>query len=413
MYGLPCATIEAESRNASAASGNDPRLRPRSTGPVPKSIWRSSVSTAMSASGGYVRFELEQVVRRPGRPGQAREVADGRHRLVRERPQLVEVRAELARDRLRRLDERVDVVERGTEVHVGRVGRAHEVREPPDELGERLLLRAERARRAVQVVHERAELALLLRERRDEPRRVLEEALEHRRVVGQLAEEPAGRRQVRLQVREAAVGVVADTRVLAPPAAEEALDRLARLLVEHAEERVDLDHGRGPVGRDHGAVLEHLLLALRGVALAGRRQMDLDEAVGDRRQRPGANHEARAGRQRRVVVPHLELDLGLAVVGDLEVGHLADLDAAELDQVALDQLSGVDEARLQRVAVAAAPEQEQGHEHGRGDNRRHRRESGGSASVRLGGARHARPSCSPDPPGVRGIYLLGRRSRAG
>ena len=188
--------------------------------------------------------QLEQVVARAGGAGQAREVADRRHGLVRERPQLVEVRAELARDGLRRLDERVDVVERGAQVHVRRVGRAHEVGKTPDELGERLLLRPERARGAVQVVDERAELALLLRERGDEPRRVDEEALEHRRVVRQLAEEAARRGEVGLEIGEAAVGVVADARVLAPPAAEEALDRLARLLVEDAEERVDLDDGR-------------------------------------------------------------------------------------------------------------------------------------------------------------------------
>ena len=202
----------------------------------------------MSASGGYVRFSSSRSLPGPGDAGEPREVADRRHGLVRERPQLVEIRAELARDGLGRLDERIDVVERRAEVYVGRVCRPHEVGQPRDQLSERLLLRSQRARGAVQVVDERAELALLLRERGDEPRGVDEEALEHRRVVRQLAEEAARRGEVRLEVGEAAVRVVTDARVLAPPAAEEALDRLAGLLVEHAEERVDLDDGRRAVG---------------------------------------------------------------------------------------------------------------------------------------------------------------------
>ena len=155
-----------------------------------------------------------------------------------------------------------------------------------------------------------------------------------------------------------------------------------------------------------------VLLARRGVRRAGRRQVDLDEAVRDRRERSRPDHEARSGRQRRVVLLDLELDLGLAVVGHLEVRHLADLHAAELDEVALHELPGVDEAGLERVAVAAAAEQEQGNKHRRGDDARQRGEPGDPPLCAAAALAIPHPSVPPDPPGRSAESTVGGRVRA-
>ena len=65
-----------------------------------------------------------------------------------------------------------------------------------------------------------------------------------------------------------------------------------------------------------------------------------------------------------------ELDLRLAVVGDLDALHRADRDAAHLHRVALHQLTGVQEARLDLVAArAAAAEEDQGDQHHGSDQR--------------------------------------------
>ena len=62
--------------------------------------------------------------------------------------------------------------------------------------------------------------------------------------------------------------------------------------------------------------------------------------------------------ERLEVRVHLHLDLGLAVVGQLDRGDLADRLAADLHLVAVDELAGGLEGRLDGVLVAPRQHQE-------------------------------------------------------
>ena len=91
-----------------------------------------------------------------------------------------------------------------------------------------------------------------------------------------------------------------------------------------------------------------------------RRQLQVDVAVREAGLRELADLGARAAPQRRVIVVDRELDLGVAVVGDLDALDRADRHAAHLDGVALHELTGVQEARLDLVAAPAAAEEDEG-----------------------------------------------------
>ena len=97
--------------------------------------------------------------------------------------------------------------------------------------------------------------------------------------------------------------------------------------------------------RQHAAVGD--LLARRR---AGRQ---LDEAVGDAGQADGADaRDGAAAQRRQLVVGDVELEVGQAVVGELDLLDLADDAAADLDQAALDELAGVDEARVDACSAS-------------------------------------------------------------
>ena len=59
-----------------------------------------------------------------------------------------------------------------------------------------------------------------------------------------------------------------------------------------------------------------------------------------------------------MLVVDLQVDLDLAVVGHPEARDRARLDAADLDQVALDELAGVRESRMDGVAPARVEEEQ-------------------------------------------------------
>jgi hypothetical protein len=93
--------------------------------------------------------------------------------------------------------------------------------------------------------------------------------------------------------------------------------------------------------------------------------------------------------QRRELVVDLDLDVGLVVVGQLDVGDLADRQAADLDLVPLDQL--VRRRQVENVLGAAAHAED---EHGDGDHRSDQRPERGSSRDR-----HARGT--PNKSGLR------------
>jgi hypothetical protein len=74
-----------------------------------------------------------------------------------------------------------------------------------------------------------------------------------------------------------------------------------------------------------------------------------------------------AGLEWRLRTLQRHLDEDVAVGRDLDVGHLADRDATDLDRVALDELSRVLE--LRRDLVGAAGQQEIAHHEDRDDDR--------------------------------------------
>ena len=147
---------------------------------------------------------------------------------------------------------------------------------------------------------------------------------------------------------------------------DDAGERLARRGVEGVEELVEVDGGGRRVLLDHAAVGD--LLAALG------RHAQVDVAVGDARQRGLADRGERAAAQRRVVVLELHRDLGLAVRREVDVLDGADRRAARLDEVALHQLGGVLEARLDLVVAAGGAQQEDrdhdGHDKNGGQGRR-------------------------------------------
>jgi hypothetical protein len=108
--------------------------------------------------------------------------------------------------------------------------------------------------------------------------------------------------------------------------------------------------------------------AVRDLARPVGRHRQVHVAVGDAGLRELADLRPGALAQRRVRVVDRELDLGLAVVGDLDALDRADRDTTRLDRVPPHELAGVDEARLDAVA-AGASEQDEGEQGHRGDHR--------------------------------------------
>jgi hypothetical protein len=152
-------------------------------------------------------------------------------------------------------------------------------------------------------------------------------------------------------------------------ALEEALQRAPGLRVERVVELVEVDLRDGPVGVDDPAVGDRVVRV--------RRELQVHVAVGQAGLRELADLGAGSLTEGSVVAVDRELDLGMAVVGDLDPLHRADGHAAHLHGVALDELAGIQEARLDPVAAGdSAAEQDQAHEHDRSDQRA----DGGNAS---------------------------------
>jgi hypothetical protein len=84
-----------------------------------------------------------------------------------------------------------------------------------------------------------------------------------------------------------------------------------------------------------------------GVALA---ELQLDDVVGDGGTASACDDRAGSFAQRLVLVADGELRDGLTVVGQADVLDLADLLTRDGDEVAVDEVAGVDQARVDGVA---------------------------------------------------------------
>ena len=304
--------------------------------------------------------ELDQVVARPGPADGHAQVTDGGLRVTRQPARLGQERPEAGGHRLGGVHQRVHVVERGPEVHEGGVGAAHERRQAVDRLGQRALLVAQRTEGGVEVAHRAGQVRAALGKGPHELGRVLEEPSEQHLVAAQLAEQPAAGGQRRVEVLGAVVELLtAALDHLARPF-EEVLYGHPRHGVEEVEQLVELDRGVGGVLADGAPVLD-----LRAVAVP---ELDVDEPVGDARQRALLDHGPGALAQRHELLLDLEGHVGAAVSGDLDVVDGAGGHAADLHLVALHQLARIEEPGGHLVAVATAEEQE-GDQHRRSDHR--------------------------------------------
>ena len=306
--------------------------------------------------------QVDEVVVAAGCLGDPVEVADGRDEIGRRGSEVAEERPEPVGDRLRGIDERVEVVERRPQVDRGRVEVPHEVGELRDRCLQRRPLAGDRVHHRVEVPDEGREVVAAGGDRSRQLRAVDDQLLERRRVAGQLGEGPARGRQERVQVLEALVGLLADAAVGGREALDDVLEVGDRVRVERVEELVQVDLGDRLRPRHRPAVGDLL------PALALRRERQLDLAVGDPRQREGADLRGRPALERRVGLVDAEGDQGVAVVGQANVVDLADVGAPDRHHLAADELGGVREVGGDLVVggVAAAGQDEDG---GDGDDR--------------------------------------------
>ena len=212
------------------------------------------------------------------------------------------------------------------------------------------LLGADRVGRGGEVVDQAGDVLAAVGEVGHELRGGDDEALEQLGVGVELAEQARGGRQRGVQVQQAGVHVLAAALVLGVQALDELLEVLAGGLVERVEDLVEVDGGGRAVLPDRAAVGD------LGFLLA--REAEVDVAVGDAGERGLADGGERALAQRRVLLVDAEGQLGLAVGGEADVLDLAGRHAGDLHEVALDELRGVLEARLDLVAVAGPAQQQ-------------------------------------------------------
>ncbi len=179
---------------------------------------------------------------RPARADDVGQVAHGRHRVLRERPELGEELLQLRRHRLGRVDQRGQGVQRVAEVYERCVGERHEPGEPLDRLPERGRLRGQRLGRRPQVLDERGQVRRARRDRREELRGLDDEVREVPAVVAvELLEQRAARRHRRVQVLPRRLGRGALAGELRARALDQVLDALERRRVERVEQLVDVD----------------------------------------------------------------------------------------------------------------------------------------------------------------------------
>ena len=294
------------------------RLEPRSANePVALACRCKSPGLVVTSRNG--KIDLASSIRSLSLPGAATrvdEVAERRRRVAGERAAARRARARSFGVTGRGLvDQRVEVVERRAQVHERRVGAAHERR-----AARRSRSAASPSRRAIaskvvgQAVDELDDVVAALGDVGDElgvrRRRSCSSA---RSVVAELLEQPARRDQRRVEVLPAGVGLGATCPRRSSPKPRMTFCRPLRVF--SSKRLKSWSRSTAVVvscERDQPAVGDRLL------RLAGR-QLQVDVAVGHARQRCDADRglRCRARSGARLVVD-LELDLGRAVVGELD-----------------------------------------------------------------------------------------------
>ncbi len=168
-----------------------------------------------------------------------------------------------------------------------------------------------------------------------------------RSVPVDLAEQHAARGHRRVEVLEGEPRHLPLAGVLRGRSLDQVLEPGPGRGVERVEQLVEVDLARRLRRRQVAAVGDP--------RRAGRPEAQIDVAVGDARQRDLADRRGRALAQRREVgIGDVERQLGLAVRRQLDVRDGPDARAGDLDQVAADDLAGVDEIGLDGVRGAAA-----------------------------------------------------------
>ena len=287
---------------------------------------------------------------RAGLLEQLAEVLEGRPGVTGQRAQLGQEGPQLLGDGLGVVHQRLEVVERRAQVQEGGVGAAHEVRQLLDGVGQGLLLGPDRVGGGGEVVDQAGDVLAAVGEVGDELGGGDDEALEQLGVGVQLAEQARGGRQRRVEVQQAGVHLLAAAGVLGVEALDQALEVLAGGLVERVEDLVEVDRRGGRLLPDRAAVGDR--------PLARAREAQVDVAVGDAGEGGLADGGERALAQRGVLLVDAQGQLGLAVGREADVLDLAGRHAGDLHEVALDELRGVLEARLDLVAVAGPAQQQ-------------------------------------------------------
>ena len=286
--------------------------------------------------------------------GSPKIVEDG-YGLLHHRLQLPEEGSQVLGGGLRGVDQGVEVVEGAAQVEEGGIGLAQGRRQRHQGAVERLVLGGDRPQRLVGVGDQAGEVIAALGDRADHAGAVDEEVGEHALVAAELLEEAVGGDQRRAQVL---VGLV---RVLGPGedsllvvaasvdhrgALDDVLERLALGLPQGVEELIEVDGGGRVDLGDDAAVGEFG----RIVGPGG----DRDVAVGDPRERGGADHGGGPLVQ-GAIDRHLHLRLG--AVGELDVVDRAHRFAADQHLVPLHQLATGLEDQLVVIATVAAEQQ--------------------------------------------------------
>ena len=135
---------------------------------------------------------------------------------------------------------------------------------------ERVLLAAERAEGGVQVRNDAREVVAPLGKRVDQACRVDQELLQQSLVAGELAEQPAARRERRVQVADPLPELVASSAQRVRRAVHEVAQAGLGPAVEQVEDLIELDGGVGVVEADPPAVVD--------LVAVGRPELKVDDS---------------------------------------------------------------------------------------------------------------------------------------
>jgi hypothetical protein len=273
------------------------------------------------------------------------------------------------RDRLGQPHGRAQVAHRPAQVDQRGVGLAQRRRQLPQRRLQVLGAASDRVERRVRVRDQDRDAVVARRDRGHDVGGLGDEPLEALLVAQHLLLRQPDLRQRGVQRVDALVQVAAGLGVERPAQlAHRQAQVLLHVRVERVQHLVQVDLAVHALRGDRAAVAD--LRLVRGAGLKG------DVAVGDPGQRGRADRGVGAAVQRlQAVVLDRQLDARSAVVGQRDLRHAADRDAADLHLVALHQLVGVVERHRHPVAAPAAAQQQEAGDHDSKRDRPHRKQA--------------------------------------